>query len=81
MASACTSEKEKIDLLVTNATIYTVNDAFENAEAMAVIEGKVYDVGTTEELSNKYQATNSIQNCITLCISLMVFICLSIFYE
>jgi len=57
MASACTSEKEKIDLLVTNATIYTVNDAFENAEAMAVIEGKVYDVGTTEELSNKYQAT------------------------
>ena len=35
----CKPKKEQVDLLVTNAKIYTVNDAFEIVEAVAIKEG------------------------------------------
>jgi predicted amidohydrolase YtcJ len=50
------SSKTKIDLLVYNATIYTVDSSFSVAEAMAVKEGKVVEVGKTSDLQNKYEA-------------------------
>src|SRR6185369_10597860 len=50
------SSKQKIDLLVYNATIYTVDSTFSTAEAMAVKEGKIIEVGKTTDLQNKYDA-------------------------
>lgn len=50
---AC-SQKQKIDLLVYNATIYTVDSAFTTAEAMAVKDGKIVELGKTADLEKKY---------------------------
>jgi predicted amidohydrolase YtcJ len=52
---AC-SQKIKIDLLVYNAAIYTVDPSFTTAEAMTVKDGKIVEVGKTTELQNKYDA-------------------------
>ena len=54
------SQKQKADLLVTNATIYTVNKDFSKAEAIAVKNGKILAIGTTTEIQKKYQATKTI---------------------
>lgn len=48
--------KEKADLLVYNATIYTVDSSFSTAEALAVKDGKILEVGTSDELLNRYEA-------------------------
>src|SRR5688500_7138834 len=50
------SQKEKADLLVYNATIYTVDSAFSMAEAMAIKDGKILAIGKTTELEKKYEA-------------------------
>ena len=50
------SQKTKVDLLVYNATIYTVDATFSTAEAMAVKDGKIIEVGRTTDLQNKYDA-------------------------
>lgn len=52
--------KEKIDLLVYNATIYTVDNNFAKADAFAVKDGKFIAVGTTADLQKNYTATNEI---------------------
>src|SRR5688572_402683 len=54
------SQKEKIDLLVYNATIYTVDSSFSTAEAMAIQNGKIVATGKTAELEEKYEATERI---------------------
>jgi len=54
--SAC-SKKEKADLLVVNATVYTVNGNFAKADAFAIKEGKFIAVGTSEDLKTKYRAS------------------------
>ncbi|MFZ2284085.1 MAG: amidohydrolase [Lutibacter sp.] len=53
---SCT-KKEKVDTLVINANIYTVNDNFDKAEAFAIKDGKIVAVGTTDEIQAKYAAT------------------------
>jgi predicted amidohydrolase YtcJ len=61
--SSCTSTQtatETSDLIVYNGTVYTVNDAFDKAEAFAVKDGKILAVGTTEEIRNKYKATEEL---------------------
>ena len=50
------SEKTKVDSLVINGNIYTVNQNFEKATAFAVLNGKIVDVGTTSEIQQKYAA-------------------------
>ncbi|MBL7707586.1 MAG: amidohydrolase, partial [Chitinophagaceae bacterium] len=52
--------KEKVDLLVYNGTIYTVDSSFSSKEAMAIQEGKIVETGTTAELQKKYSATESV---------------------
>ncbi|MFZ3272664.1 MAG: amidohydrolase [Lutibacter sp.] len=54
---SCT-KKEKVDTLVINANIYTVNDNFDKAEAFAIKDGKIVAVGTTDEIQAKYAATS-----------------------
>jgi predicted amidohydrolase YtcJ len=53
---SCT-KKEKADTIVINANIYTVNDAFDKAEAIAIKDGKIVAVGTSQEIQAKYAAT------------------------
>jgi predicted amidohydrolase YtcJ len=50
------SQIQKADLLVFNATIYTVDSSFSIAEAMAVRNGKIIDAGKKDELEKKYNA-------------------------
>lgn len=50
-------EKEQVDMILTNAKIYTVDAEFSNAEAFAIKDGKFVAVGTTEEIQEKYQAS------------------------
>lgn len=45
---------QKVDLIVTNATIYTVDNNFSVAEAFAVHNGKFVEVGTTQDILEKY---------------------------
>lgn len=49
-------KKEKADLLLINAKIYTVNQDFEIAEALAVKDGKFLAVGSNEDLQKQYRA-------------------------
>ncbi|MDR2585992.1 MAG: amidohydrolase, partial [Prevotellaceae bacterium] len=52
--------KEQVDLLVYDATIYTVNHDFALAQAFAVNEGRFVAVGTTNEIRAKYISDNEI---------------------
>ena len=54
------SQKEKIDLLVHNATIYTVDSSFSTTEAMVIQNGKIVATGKTVELEEKYEAIEKI---------------------
>ena len=54
------AQKTKVDLLVYNAIIYTVDSKFSTAEAMAVKDGKIIEVGKTTDLQNKYDANEKL---------------------
>jgi predicted amidohydrolase YtcJ len=56
---AC-SQKEKVDLLVYNATVYTVDSSFSIAEAIAVKDGKIVETGKTFDLQKKYSAKENL---------------------
>ncbi|MCX6318137.1 MAG: amidohydrolase [Bacteroidetes bacterium] len=56
---AC-GDKEKADLLVYNATIYTVDTSFRTAEAMVIKDGKIEATGTRKELEEKYNAKETL---------------------
>lgn len=51
---ACNPTKEEIDLLVHNATIYQVDEAFSVAQTMAIHKGEILDFGKFEDLNGKY---------------------------
>ncbi len=51
------NELKEADLIIHNATIYTVDDAFSLAEAVAVKDGKIIAVGAEHEILNAYTAT------------------------
>ncbi len=59
LLSSC-DDKKKADLLVYNATIYTVDSSFSTSEAMAVKDGKILEVGKTADLQKKYEAKENI---------------------
>ncbi|QMU29221.1 amidohydrolase [Adhaeribacter radiodurans] len=54
--SFCQS-KTKVDLLIYNARVYTVNQNFGEAQAFAVKDGKFVAVGSTSDIRGKYSAT------------------------
>ncbi|SDS77577.1 amidohydrolase [Winogradskyella sediminis] len=57
---ACEKEKQQADLIVTNANIYTVDEAFSKAESFVVKDGKIIAVGTTSEISETYKANDTL---------------------
>jgi len=54
------NQKEKADLLVFNATIYTVDSAFSTAEAMVIKDGRILATGKTAELEKQFNATEKL---------------------
>ena len=50
------AQKQKADLLVFNATIYTVDSSFSTTEAMVIKDGKIIATGKTAELEKEYDA-------------------------
>ncbi|MFK5959176.1 MAG: amidohydrolase [Lutibacter sp.] len=56
MTISCT-KKEKVDTIVINANIYTVNSNFGKAEAFAIKDGKIINIGTNLEIQSKYAPT------------------------
>jgi predicted amidohydrolase YtcJ len=52
--SSCINQR--VDLVVHHAQIYTVNESFAVAEAMAVQDGKIIAVGSNDDILKNYQA-------------------------
>lgn len=59
LSSLSFSSQKKVDLIIHNATIYTVNKNFSKAEAMAVHHGKIVGIGTNKEILKKFTSTNT----------------------
>lgn len=53
-----TSCAERVDLIVHNATVYTVDNQMQIVEAFAVNDGKFVAVGSNDEILNKFNASN-----------------------
>jgi len=52
--------KTKVDLIVRNATIYTLNTEFSICDCFAVSEGKFIAVGKESEIRSLYEATETV---------------------
>jgi len=52
--------KEEVNLLVKDATVYTVDEAFKVVEAFVVKDGYVFDSGTSSEMEKKYKAKSTL---------------------
>jgi hypothetical protein len=50
------SRQKKIDFIITNATIYQVDENFNTAKAMAVDQGKIVGIGKLENLAKKFKS-------------------------
>ena len=46
----------QVDMIVHNATIYQVDDAFSKADAMAIKDGKILAIGSEREIMNTYDS-------------------------
>lgn len=53
-------QKQQVDLIITNGNIYTVNDSFQKAEAVAINNGKFVAVGTTKNINKNYKSSTKI---------------------
>ncbi|HCE58436.1 MAG TPA: amidohydrolase [Prolixibacteraceae bacterium] len=56
---SCTIKKQA-DLIVTNATVYTIDSAFSQVESFAVVGGKIAAIGTSDEILKQFAAENII---------------------
>ena len=57
---SCKNEKIKVDSIVINANVYTVNSNFDKAEAFAIQDGKFLEVGSSKSIQDKYVSNNVI---------------------
>ena len=57
---SCMEKKKKMDLIIYNAVIYTVDDDFSIKESLAIKDGKIAAVGSNDEIRNKYSAETEI---------------------
>jgi predicted amidohydrolase YtcJ len=56
--SSCT--KKNVSFIISNAKIYTVNDSFSTATAMAIDDGKIIAIGNNIDIQTKYASSNTI---------------------
>lgn len=54
------SEKQRADLIIHHAVVYTVDTAFTITEAIAIKDGKILATGTTAEILAAYEATEKL---------------------
>ncbi len=54
LCSSCINQR--VDLIVHHAQIYTVNENFATAQAMAVQDGKIVAIGTNDEILKEYKS-------------------------
>jgi hypothetical protein len=52
-------QKEKVDLIVSNARVYTLDENFSQVESFAVKNGKIIANGTSDDILQKYKAKNT----------------------
>jgi predicted amidohydrolase YtcJ len=52
--------KISVDTIITDATIYSVNNSFAEASAMAIDKGKIVAIGTNREITKQYESKNTI---------------------
>ncbi|MGB5459194.1 MAG: hypothetical protein WBM85_04505 [Eudoraea sp.] len=57
MFAACEVPKDKADLLVLNANVYSVDDSFSRSATFAVHDGIFVAAGSSEDLKSKFDAT------------------------
>jgi len=57
--SACNNDN-KVDTIVQNGVIYTVDAAFTIAQSMAIKDGLIVATGTNEEIAKQYNADSTI---------------------
>jgi predicted amidohydrolase YtcJ len=53
---SCIAQQKKADLILTNGTVYTVDEDFSTAEAIAIKDHRIIAVGNTREISENYKA-------------------------
>ncbi|WP_166967646.1 amidohydrolase [Yeosuana marina] len=53
-------QKIKVDSVVINANVYTVNSSFDKAEAFAIKDSKFIEVGNSKDIQEKYTSDNLI---------------------
>lgn len=56
---SCSQKKEQVDLIIHNATIYSVDSSFMTYQAMCVKDGKIVELNSDEEILKKYQANET----------------------
>ena len=59
LLTGCQS-RQPVDVVVYNATVYTVDSAFSQKQAFAVKDGKFVAVGTADEVREKFQAKEEV---------------------
>ncbi len=60
LMSSCA--KENADLILVNATVYTLDDSLPKAEAIAIRDGRILAVGATTDIQNRFVST-AVKNC------------------
>ena len=60
MTAMLSCQTQEADLLVYNATIYTVDERFSVADCMVIRDGKIVAVGTKSELNRIYRAKKTV---------------------
>lgn len=58
--SACAHQAEEADLIIHNATVYTLDENFSTAEAIAIKDGIILEVGPERQILNKYRTSNKV---------------------
>ncbi len=53
---SCNRNKKSIDMLISNATVYTVDSNFSIVNCIAIDKGKIIETGETIDIINKYNA-------------------------
>ncbi len=56
--ASCT--KNKVDLIISNANIYTADSTFSQASAMAIDDGKIIAIGNSVDIQTKYSSSKTI---------------------
>ncbi len=60
MAVSACKFRQKADLIIHHAHIYTANAAFDTATAMVIRDGKIIAIGTDDEILKEYEAEKMI---------------------